>query len=477
MPADDSDNTLSFSAAPEAPPKEGAAPYATGSEQVVLARLMTDADAYDDVADRLAESDFYRAEHRLIYAAIRSLGEQGQSRDVFAVASRLDLAKTLERAGGMGYLNDLCTEASEIVDLRHHADLIAQLALRRRLMSAADSIARMARETAHEPIDEVIDRADNELFKLSQERLAHRSGAEPLHKLIEPAMAMLKRRYEADRGYSGLETGFVDLDRITDGLQGSDLVILAARPSKGKTAFSLCVANHCARYLGRPTLFFSLEMPKEQLINRLISMNGSIDQAKIRSGDLSEDDWDQLSSACRTLEGCPLYVDDTPALTASDIRTRTRRFVRQHSDCALVVIDYLQLIAMPPTRREYNQNVLLSEVSRSLKVLAREMRIPVMALSQLNRRIETGSGDRLPQLADLRDSGAIEQDADLVMFLHTGANQQPGSDATTVVIGKHRNGETGRIKLHFNAKFTRFENYSFTGEDDDIPVGGSTKSF
>ncbi|MCH9662455.1 MAG: replicative DNA helicase [Gammaproteobacteria bacterium] len=443
-------------------------PYANYSEQVVLARLMTDEDAYDLVADRLRETDFYRSEHKLIYAAISSLGEQNHARDVYAIGQRLDLGGTLAAAGGMSYLADLCTETSEAVDLDYHISTIRQLAIRRQLVVCAGKIMRMASTSADEPIEQMLDRADSELFKLTGQNPTGADSAQPLSALLEHAINALRVRYESGQAFSGLETGYADLDRLTDGLQKSDMVIIAARPSMGKTALALCIANHVATKLALPVLFFSLEMPKEQISNRILSMNARVSQSSLRSGKLSRDEWTSIMQAYENLEECPLYVDDSPALTVSEVRTRVRRFVREHPNAALIAIDYLQLMSSSPGRNDENRSMVLGEITRSLKILAREVRLPVIVLSQLNRATESRT-DKKPLLSDLRESGAIEQDADLIMFVHRADQYKTEGDRsgeTDIVVGKHRNGATLPFKLQFEGEFARFENFVQPSGDD-----------
>ena len=442
--------------------------FANLSEQVVLAKLLVDGDAYDVIAERLNESDFYRSQHRLIYQAIRSLGNKNYAIDVYSVGQRLELTDSLARAGGIEYLTQLSMEISQAMDVDYHVRLIGELALRRKLIKYTQSISQLALTSAHDDVDNVLNKADAELLDLTNANPNQQGSYESLNVILERTVAKLEERYEHGGGYTGVPTGYLDLDKLTDGLQKSDLIIIGALPSRGKTALTLGILNHVAVQLEKPVLFFSMEMPSIAICNRLLSLNCRIGQDTIRSGKLSKEEWSRLTETYKNLEDKPFFVDESPSLSGIELRTRVRRFVREHPDLALVAIDYLQLMALPNSRDE-NRASLFAELTRTIKILAREIDIPIIVLSQLNRAMSQRT-DKRPVLSDLRESGAIEQDADLILFLHREDEGRMLSSKADIFVGKHRNGATKPFALNFVGEYGLFENYAKEAYPTDLPA-------
>ncbi len=436
-------------------------PQSIEGEQSVLGALLIDRDAVIEVADFLRPQDFYRQAHGTIYAAILELYERREPVDIVTVAEVLERMDQLEQVGGSAFLTSLINLTPTAVNAVHYARIVERKAILRNLIAAAGRIAGIGYdETAN--VDESIDKAEQELFAVSQKRVA--SGFAPLRTLLHSAYDRLDYLHQHKGEISGIRTGFADLDAMTTGLQKSDLVILAARPSIGKTSLALNFCEHAAVQEGKSVGIFSLEMSKEQLVLRLLSSVANIDSQRLRTGFLEEMDFTRLAPAMNALAEAPMYIDDTPNISTMELRTKARR-LQAEAGLDMIVVDYLQLMQSSVTSRDANRVQEVSEISRGLKALARELRVPVIALSQLSRQPEMRESKE-PRLSDLRESGAIEQDADLVMFLwrdkeRSGPeDQETDGEVINLKLAKHRNGPTGEIQLWFKKKQTRFVSYA-----------------
>jgi replicative DNA helicase len=436
-------------------------PHSVEAEQSVLGGLLLDNLAWDRAADVLGDSDFYRHEHRLIYAAIAALVGASKPADVITVFEHLKALGQAEACGGVAYLNALAQSVPSAANLRRYAEIVRERSILRKLISASDEIATQAFNPQGRPVTSILDEAEGKIFKIGEEGSRQRSGPQGIDKLV---VALIDRVQELhDNGaeeVTGVRTGFHDLDRYTAGLQKGDLIVLAARPSMGKTAFALNIAEHVAVGEGLPVLVFSMEMGASQLALRMVGSLGRIDQQNLRTGRLKNEEWERLTEAVEKLGQVQLFIDETPALTAAELRARSRRMARQFGQLGLIVVDYLQLMSGSSSNDE-NRATEIGEISRGLKALAKELQCPVIALSQLNRSVE-GRNDKRPMMSDLRESGAIEQDADVIMFIYRDeyytkeACKEPG--VAEIIIGKQRNGPVGTVKLAFLRPLTKFEN-------------------
>ncbi|MGI9249814.1 MAG: replicative DNA helicase [Pseudohongiellaceae bacterium] len=432
-------------------------PNSVDAEQAVLGGLMLDNAEWDNIADILLATDFYRAEHRLIYEAMTSQSAANQPIDVVTLAEALNSLNQLDDAGGADYLGDLVSNARGTANIRAYADIIRERATLRRLISVANDIADSGYNTEGRNAAAVLDDAERSIFKIADERRKD-DGPIQINPLLTEAADRIDELAASADGITGLATGFTDLDKLTSGWQKSDLVVVAGRPSMGKTAFAMNMAEHAIMHSNSPVLMFSLEMPASSLIFRMLSSIGKINQSNLRKGKLNDEEWDGLSKTLSKLKDLPLYIDDTPGLTPTDMRARVRRLMREHEELGMVVVDYLQLMHT----RDGNENRVaeISEISRDLKQMAREFKCPVVALSQLNRGLEHRPNKR-PVMSDLRESGAIEQDADVIVFLYRDEvyNEDSADKGTAeVILRKQRNGPIGTVHVSFLDKFTRFEN-------------------
>ncbi|MCW5631820.1 MAG: replicative DNA helicase [Rubrivivax sp.] len=439
-------------------------PHSVEGEQSVLGGLLLDNLAWDRAADLLTESDFYRFEHRLIYGAIAALVQAGKPADVITVFERLQGLGKAEDCGGLAYLNALAQSVPSAANIRRYAEIVRERAILRKLIAASDQIASAAFNPQGRAVPQVLDEAEAKILKIGEEGSRQRAGFQSLDKL---AVALLDRVSELhDNGaedVTGVRTGYFDLDRLTAGLQRGDLIVLAARPSMGKTAFALNIAEHVSVKEELPVLVFSMEMGASQLALRMVGSLGRINQQHLRTGRLADDEWGRLAEAVDNLAKAQVYIDETPALTVAELRARARRMARQFgSTPGLVCVDYLQLMSGTSGSGE-NRATEIGEISRGLKALAKELQCPVMALSQLNRSVESRDNKR-PLMSDLRESGAIEQDADTIMFIYRdeyyikGACMEPG--VAEIIVAKQRNGPVDTVKLTFLKPLTRFENLS-----------------
>jgi replicative DNA helicase len=447
------------------------APRDKDLEEAVLGALMLEKDAYTTVCDLLKPESFYEPNNRLVYEAVQTLGAAQRPIDMLTVTEQMRLNGTLEQVGGPVFITGLTARVSSAAHIEFHARIIAQKYLARELIAFASSIESKAFDESND-VDDLLQEAEGRLFEISQRNV--KKDVTQIDPIITSALQQIQNAANRTSGLSGLESGYHDLDKITSGWQNSDLIIIAARPAMGKTAFVLSMAKNMAINYNTPIAVFSLEMSNIQLVNRLISNVCELEGQKIKSGQLTNLEWDQLMARIKHLNGAPLYIDDTPSLSIFELRTKARRLVREHQ-VKMIIIDYLQLMnasGMKFGSREQE----VSMISRSLKQLAKELNIPIIALSQLNRSVESRTDGKRPQLSDLRESGAIEQDADIVCFIHrpeyylrsdTDANGNDIRGLAEFIIAKHRSGSVDDVKLRFRAKFARFENW----EEESTPMG------
>ena len=432
-------------------------PNSIEAEQALLGGIMLDTRAWDQVADALSADDLYRADHRHIFRAIGEVSEKGQHPDAVTVGEQLARLGKLEEAGGRTYLARLVGDSAGAANVRAYAKIIRDSALLRRLIEAGGDIAASAYECKGDEAVEVLDRAEQRVFEIADRGL-RRGDVQPVGDLLAASWDRLQELSESEDGITGVATGFSDLDRMTTGLQRGDLVVIAGRPSMGKTALALNIAEFAALRNGVAAGILSMEMSKEQIAFRLIGSIGRIPQMALYSGKLSQNEWLRVESAMSQLKGAPIFIDDSPSLSPTDVRARARRLKREHN-LGLIVVDYLQLMRVDGSSE--NRTNEISLISRSLKGLARELNIPVIALSQLNRSVEQRI-DKRPMMSDLRDSGAIEQDADLILFIYREEEYDestPKKGIAEVKIGKQRNGKTDKAILTFKGEYTRFENF------------------
>ena len=444
-------------------------PHSVEAEQSVLGGLLLDNQAWDKVADRLREQDFYRLEHRIIFHVIAELANRTSPFDVVTLTEALKHANELTNIGGEVYLFELVRNTPTAANISAYADIVRERSVLRQLISTAGEIVENAFTPAGRTSLELLDEAERKVFQIS-EHGARGGGPTRISDLLAKAVDRVDALFHSGQAITGLSTGYHDLDDMTSGLQPADLVIVAGRPSMGKTAFAINIAEHAAIKHKKPILIFSMEMPGEALAMRMLSSLGRIDQHNIRTGKLSDEDWPRISSAVSMLAAAPMFIDDTPALSPGEVRSRARRVAREHGQLGLIVIDYLQLMQMPGFKE--NRTTEISEISRSLKALAKELNVPVIAASQLNRGLEQRH-DKRPMMSDLRESGAIEQDADLILFIYRDEVYNADSankGKAEIIIAKQRNGPIGQVTLTFLGKYTRFENFSPVQYSAPVPV-------
>lgn len=442
-------------------------PHSIEAEQSVLGGLMLDNMAWDKISDVVRADAFYRFDHRLIFQTIADLIEKSHPADVVTVFEALKNQGRIDDVGGMSYLNALVTSVSSAAHIRRYAEIVQDRGLLRRLVSASDNIAESAFNTQGKETKAIIDLAEQSILNVAED--GRRGGAEfhELPKVLEAVVDQINDLYHRDQKdeVTGIPTGFYDLDRMTAGLQKGDLIIVAGRPSMGKTSFSMNIAEHVAVTEGLPVAVFSMEMGAQQLGMRILGSVGKLNQTRLRTGQLNDDDWERLTVAIEKMVDTQLYIDETPALNSLDLRARARRLARTCGGLGLIVIDYLQL--MSANRSGENRATEISEISRSLKALARELDCPVIALSQLNRSVEQRP-DKRPMMSDLRESGAIEQDADIIMFVYRDEvynKEDPNvKGKSEIIIGKQRNGPIGTVHLAFVGEYTKFDNMMYTDE-------------
>jgi len=433
-------------------------PHSVQGEQAVLGGLMLDNATWDLVADRVSERDFYRKEHRLIFAGVSRLADHSQPFDAVTLSEELERNDQLVDAGGLAYLGALAKETPSAANIRAYADIVREYSVLRQLISVGTAIADSAYNPAGRNTVALLDEAETKVFQIAEQR-SRGSGLIPIKTLLTKAVERIETLFQKDEPITGISSGFADFDEKTSGLQRSDLIIIAGRPSMGKTTFAMNIAESVAIRSGFPVAVFSMEMPGEQLAMRMMSSLGRIDQHRVRTGKLDDDEWPRLTSAVSILAEAKLYIDDTPSLSPSEVRARARRLQRENGELGLIVIDYLQLMQAPGEGE--NRVMEISAISRGLKALAKELEVPVIALSQLNRNLENRPNKR-PVMSDLRESGSIEQDADLVVFIYRDEvynEDSPDKGIAEIIIGKQRNGPIGTVRLTFLGQYTKFESY------------------
>ncbi len=435
-------------------------PQSVQAEQALLGGLMLDKSAWDRVADRVSDADFYRNDHRLIFGAIRALSERNQPCDAVTLSEYLEARGELVDAGGLGYLGSLVKDTPSAANVAEYATIIRDRGLLRALIQAGNEIAASAYQTEGRQISELVDEAERRVFEIAEEGRRRGSGFVHLRDVLPRTIDQIDERHQNQQAVTGLATGFTQFDEMTAGLQKGDLVVVAGRPSMGKTTLALNIAENAALNPARPqpTAIFSMEMSTDQLALRMISSLGRVNQAHLRNGRFGDEDWPRINGAIQMMSEAPMYIDDTPSLTPTEIRARSRRLKREHG-LDLIVVDYLQLMQVAGTKE--NRATEISEISRSLKALAKELDVPVIALSQLNRSVEQRT-EKKPMMSDLRESGAIEQDADLIIFIYREEvydKDTPRKGIADIHIAKQRNGPVGEFPLTFLGQFTKFENY------------------
>ena len=448
----------------DAEPGPGAAalrvpPHSVEAEQAVLGGVLLDNGAWDRIADILAGAHFYRSDHRAVFNAVAALCEEGRPCDAVTVAERLDRDGQLESSGGLAYLAELAENTPSAANIAAYAEIVRERAVLRELIRTSTEIADAAFRPEGRAALDLLDDAERRIFEIAERGGAARRESVAIRDVLVSVMERIDELSRRDSPITGVPTGFEDLDRKTAGLQYGDLVIVAGRPSMGKTSFSMNLVEEAAVRAELPVIVFSMEMPAEQLTMRMLSSLGRIDQQKVRTGKLDGDDWPRLTSTLEILNNTKIFIVDDAALTPTEMRARCRRLKREHG-LGLVVIDYLQLMHVPGTRE--NRATEISEISRSLKALAKELMVPVVACSQLNRGLEQRQ-DKRPVMSDLRESGAIEQDADLILFIYRDEvynEESKDKGKAEIIIGKQRNGPIGRVELAFLNHLTRFENYT-----------------
>ena len=438
-----------------------APPHSIDAEQSVLGGLMLDSEAWDLVADRVTEGDFYRHGHQVIFDAIRSLQDRAEPCDVITLSESLQARGKIEEAGGLTYLGELAQGTPSSANIAAYADIVRERSITRQLTQVGARITEAGFNSEGRSVADLLDYAEQQVFDIADKGAKGKKGFVAIEQVLPEVIEQLDELFNSDGKLTGLSTGFSDLDEKTAGLQKGDLIIVAARPSMGKTALAMNLAENVAIREREPVAIFSMEMPAKQLANRLLASLGRVDTKRLRTGDLSEDDWPRITSAVTLLSEAPIYIDDTPALSPMELRARVRRLKRQHG-LGMIVVDYLQL--MQVSGKSDNRTAEISEISRTLKSLAKEMEVPVVALSQLNRALEQRP-DKRPKMADLRESGAIEQDADLILFIYRDEVYNEDSEAAgtaEIIIAKQRNGPIGTLRLAFVGQYTRFEDLAFS---------------
>ncbi len=437
-------------------------PHSIEAEQSVLGGLLLDNAAFEKLTDLVNEHDFYRHDHRLIWQHIARLVNLSRPADVVTVNESLVSMNKAEEAGGLAYLNALAHNTPSAANIRRYAEIVRERSMLRKLVAVADDIADMAFNPQGKEARQLLDEAESRVFKIAQEGARNSVGFQEIQPLLSQVVERIDELYHREGGsdITGIPTGFTDLDRMTSGLQAGDLVIVAGRPSMGKTAFAMNIAEHVAIEQGLPVAVFSMEMGAVQLAMRMLGSVGMLDQHRMRTGKLLADDWPRVTHAVQRMQNAQLFIDETPGLTVVELRARARRLARQCGRLDLIVIDYLQL--MSASGAGENRATEISEISRSLKSLAKELACPVIALSQLNRSLEQRPNKR-PIMSDLRESGAIEQDADLITFIYRDEVYNPDSPdkgTAEIIIGKQRNGPIGTVRLTFQGSSTRFQNFA-----------------
>ena len=437
------------------------------AEQSILGGILIENDALNTVVEFLEASDFYREAHQKIFQCMIALSEKSEPLDLITLTNELKKSKELESIGGASYLASLVESVPTAANIAYYAKIVKEKSILRKLISTATEIVTQSYHEGKD-LEDFLDDAEQAIFRISEHRV--KPAFFPIKEIVKESFKVIEKLYEKKELITGVPSGFKDLDRKTAGFQNAELIIVAGRPSMGKTALCLNIAQHASINAKVPTAMFSLEMSKEQLAIRMLCSEARVDSSRLRSGFLSESDWPKLTMAAGALSDAPIFIDDTPAISVLELRAKARR-LKADRGLGLVIIDYLQLMRGRSGMERREQEI--SEISRSLKALAKELDIPVLAISQLSRKAEDRPG-RQPQLSDLRESGAIEQDADVIIFIYRDEVYNPDSDrkgTAEVIIGKQRNGPTGKVDLSFISEFTTFKDL-FRGEYDEIEAGG-----
>ena len=437
-------------------------PHSIEAEQSLIGGLLIDNSAWDRIGDVVRETDFYRDDHRRIFRHIGKLCQLARPADVVTVFESIEQSNEIDQTGGLSYLAEIANSTPSAANIRRYAEIVRERAILRQLVTVGDEIAGNALNPAGRDVKQLLDDAERRIFEIAEAGNRNSQGFVAIQPLlgavVERMEALLARDSQSD--ITGVPTGFIDLDKMTSGLQPSDMIVVAGRPAMGKTAFALNIAEHVGVELRQPVAIFSLEMSGPQLATRFLSSVARIDQSKLRTGRLTDDEWDRMTVALGKLHEAPIYIDETGAINSTDLRARARRLHRQCGKLGLIVIDYLQLMTSP--REGENRATEISEISRSIKALAKELHVPIIALSQLSRKVEERT-DKRPLMSDLRESGAIEQDADIIMMMYREEYYKPDTPdkgTAEAIIGKHRNGPVGTVRLTFIGEYTKFENYA-----------------
>ena len=437
-------------------------PHSVEAEQSVLGGLLLEATALDKITDLVQPDDFYRQEHRLIFRQIVRLSEQAKPVDVITVAEALEIAGELDKVGGLPYLGGLAQNVPSAANIRRYGEIVRERSIMRKLAEVGTDIASSAYNPTGRDAAQLLDEAESKVFEIAEAGSKGKQGFLPMPPLLTQVVERIETLYARDNtsDVTGIATGFTDLDRKTSGLHPGDLVIIAGRPSMGKTALAINIAENVALDSKLPVAIFSMEMGATQLVMRMIGSVGKLNQQDLRTGKLQDDDWGRLTQALGKLNDAPIHIDESAALSSLDLRARSRRLHRQNNGLGLIVVDYLQLMSSNVGKASENRATEISEISRSLKALAKELQVPVIALSQLNRSLEQRT-DKRPVMSDLRESGAIEQDADLILFIYRDEvynSDSPSKGKAEIIIGKQRNGPIGKVELAFRGEYTRFDN-------------------
>lgn len=435
-------------------------PHSIEAEQSVIGSMLISPDSWDKVAEIVIESDFYNRSHQVIYQSILKLLANNQPVDVITTSEHLELHDKLDEAGGFAYLAELAKNTPSAANVVSYAKIIKERAIIRELIGVAHDIAEVGYNPEGRDSADVLDMAESKVFEIAEKRTGENEGPRNVESVLGKTIDRLEQLVKNNKAVTGVSTGFVDLDKKTSGMQPSDLIIVAARPSMGKTTFAMNLAENAMMLEEKPVLVFSLEMPSEQLMMRMLASLSRVDQTKIRTAQLDDDDWARISNTMAMLKDKDnLFIDDSSSLTPMDVRSRARKLARDKGGISMIMIDYLQLMRVPSLSD--NRTLEIAEISRSLKALAKELEVPVIALSQLNRSLEQRA-DKRPVNSDLRESGSIEQDADLIMFIYRDEVYNENSDrkgVSEIIIGKQRNGPIGTSLLAFQGQFSRFDNY------------------
>ncbi|WP_066749027.1 replicative DNA helicase [Proteus myxofaciens] len=444
-------------------------PHSLEAEQSVLGGLMIDNERWDNVSERVTKDDFYSRPHRTIFSQMQRLLELTKPIDLITLSEALEQNGELESVGGFAYLAELSKNTPSAANINAYADIVRERAVVRDMIKVANEIADAGFDPQGRTSEDLLDFAESKVFQIAETRANKDEGPKAIDAILEETVEKIEQLYQKPHdGVTGVSSGYQDLDKKTAGLQKSDLVIVAARPSMGKTTFAMNLCENAAMTEEKPVLIFSLEMPGNQIMMRMLASLSRVDQTRIRTGQLDDEDWARISSTMGILlEKRNMYIDDSSGLTPTEVRSRARRIYREHGGLSLIMIDYLQLMRVPSLSE--NRTLEIAEISRSLKALAKELQVPVVALSQLNRSLEQRA-DKRPVNSDLRESGSIEQDADLIMFIYRDEVYHENSDlkgVAEIIIGKQRNGPIGSVRLTFNGQWSRFDNYAGPTYDDE----------